>query len=136
MLWKCFEQSWVSWAHSRHNFRALECGVEGNFGLFKAIVALLKTVFRPRRQATAKMGKQTLEILMNASFRIALNDRLGKTVGGGSQWGTMPCGLKPACAYVRRSLQNPEQTPKPPQNDPFLHHLQIDKVVYSRDRPP
>ena len=74
---------------------------------------------------------------MNTSFRrIALNDRLGKTVGGGSQWGTMPCGLKPACAYVRRSLQNPEQTPKPPQNDPFLHHLQIDKVVYSRDRPP
>ena len=30
-------------------------------GLFKAIVALLKTVFRPRRQATAKVGKQTLE---------------------------------------------------------------------------
>ena len=90
---------------------ALECRVEGNFEFLKAIVALLKTVFRPRRQATAKVGRQKLEKLIYTSFRIALNDRLGKTVGGGSQWGTMPCGLKPACAYVRRSLQNPGQTP-------------------------
>ena len=63
------------------------------------------------KASNGKGGQADIGKTMNTSFRIALNNRLGKTVGGGSQWGTMPCGLKPEFAYVRRSLQNPEQTP-------------------------
>ena len=62
----------------------------------------------------------------------ALNDRLGKTLGGGSRLEAIICGLKPACAHdgrrggpgittrgcsvpcadVRQSPQNPEQVLK------------------------
>ena len=49
-----------SWGH----FGALERRVEGNFELLKATLALLKTVVRPREQATAKVSGQKREQLI------------------------------------------------------------------------
>ena len=52
------EPSWGSRVPSWGHFGALECRVESNFELLKAILSLLKTVFRPRKEATAKVSGQ------------------------------------------------------------------------------
>ena len=88
MLWKCFEQSWVSWAHSRHNFRALECGVEGNFGALQSHRGTVEDCLPATKAGNGKGGQADIGKTMNTSIgRIALNDRLGKTVDGGEPVG-------------------------------------------------
>jgi hypothetical protein len=49
---------------------ALECHLEAILELLKAILAILKTIFKPRRQATAHMSGQKLEDKNNMFFDI------------------------------------------------------------------
>jgi hypothetical protein len=69
-----------------------------------------------RAHSLGKKDKPSGPAIVVTSFRVACpQNQLGKSLGGGSRWGAMICGLKPACAHDGRrgepgiTMQSPEQ---------------------------